>query len=83
MECIQIHYEHHAQKAIPVFFKIYTDHYMEDISATFYEWVDKTRIYTGSSLCRYIRKKHPKIRALSETQYLNFLMSRKPYKKYF
>lgn len=76
LRCIQIHYQ-------AANFKIYTDKDMESLEPKFYEWVEKTKVYTGSSLCRFIRKKQPKIRALSENQYLNFLMSRKPYKKYF
>ena len=70
-------------KITPIYFKIYIEQDMESLEPIFYEWVEKTKVYTGSSLCRFIRKKQPKIRALSENQYLNFLMSRKPYKKYF
>lgn len=68
---------------IPLYFKIYTNTGLEDLDPLFFEWVDKTKIYTAPSLCRFLMKKDRSIKALSENQYLNLLLSKKKYKKYF
>ena len=82
MEAVQIHYLHGIRQ-IPIYFKIYTDVNLNDLEPLFLEWVGKTKIYTAPSLCIFLMKKDRSIKALSDNQYLNLLLSKKKYKKYF
>jgi hypothetical protein len=75
------------ERKILLEFDLYTDTPMDSINRFFWEWIDKTKIFTPESLCRYIRKKVRKIRIFSENQYLNYAITSQQfktgYKKYF
>ena len=81
---IQARYRIDAEiKQIPIYFKIYTDADIDDLEPLFFEWVKKTKTHTASSLCRFLRKKDRSVKVLTDNQYLNWLLSKKKFKKYF
>lgn len=64
-------------------FEIVTSRAIKAIEPYFIEWALKTKVHTGSSFARFYRRKNRAVLILSENQHLNFLLSKKPFKKYF